>query len=143
MLAAALLPGLILPLSSGPEPRILSCIAGYYRCFGVPNVADLHAWGCEIADVMDCSGQAIPPRPQSPMGLAVACHGQQLHNTTGQDGTPVTFSLPVDIASVSAAHFRWLFADGSTRAPRAWQHTCVDFVHRHCLRTAERRVYTF
>ena len=23
----------------------------------------------------------------------------------------------MDIASVSAAHFRWLFADGSTRAP--------------------------
>jgi hypothetical protein len=114
---AALLPGLILPLSSGPEPRILSCIAGYYRCFGVPNVADLHAWGCDIGNATDCSGRAIPPRPQSPLGLAVACHGQQLHNTTGQDGTPVTFSLPVDIASVSAAHFRWLFADGSTRAP--------------------------
>ena len=129
MLAAALLPALILPLSSGdqprlapalppaPEPRILSCIAGYYRCFGVPNVADLHAWGCDIGNATDCSGRAIPPMPQSPLRLAMACHGQQLQNTTGQDGTPVTFSLPVDIASVSAAHFRWLFADGSTRAP--------------------------
>lgn len=105
------------PTLPSVEPRILSCIAGLYRCFGVPNATDLRAWGCNLGSTTDCSGRTTPQRPQTPLRLAVACHGQQLHNFTGQDGTPVTFSLPVDISSVQASHFRWLFADGSTRAP--------------------------
>eukprot|EP01049_Picozoa_sp_SAG25_P005754 SAG25_NODE_403_length_8470_cov_48.785506_4_plen_361_part_00 len=98
------------------EPKILSCIAGYYRCFGVPNQAAAHEWGCVVGSTTDCRGRTTTHLPMSPVQLLVACHGQQLHNQTSQDGTPVTFSLPVDMSTVDASHFRWTFADGSTRA---------------------------
>eukprot|EP00939_MAST-03C_sp_MAST-3C-sp1_P003359 g3359.t1 len=37
-----------------------------------------------------------------------------MKNHTGRDGTPVTFSLPVDVKSVKAEYFVWTFSDGST-----------------------------
>ena len=98
------------------EPKILSCIAGYYRCFGVPNQMAAHEWGCVVGNTTDCHGRTTTHLPMSHVQLLVACHGQQLHNQTSQDGAPVTFSLPVDMSTVDASHFRWTFADGSTRA---------------------------
>ena len=98
------------------QPRILSCIAGYYRCFGVPSQADAQAWGCNVVNTTDCRGRTTAFYGRSPLRMKLLCHGQQLHNVTSQDGTPVTFSLPVDVSSVEASHFRWVFADGSTGA---------------------------
>ena len=41
--------------------------------------------------------------------------GQGIKNTTSRDGTPVTFSWPVDVGTVKAEYFRWHFSDGTAR----------------------------
>lgn len=38
-----------------------------------------------------------------------------MSNSTSQDGTPVTFNLPVDMTTVKAEHFEWGFQDGTKR----------------------------
>ena len=107
------------------EPRmILSAIAGWYRCIGVPNKQDGALWSCPIISVPQCGG--APPvethRWASPLGLQFgACRGQKTAtNFTSQDATPVTFNWPVDMATVDASDFEYRFADGSAHAA-----TCV------------------
>jgi len=38
-----------------------------------------------------------------------------MSNSTSQDGTPVTFNLPVDMTTVKAEYFEWAFQDGTKR----------------------------
>ena len=77
----------------------------------VLNAPCSNVTGCSGATTAKACGAC-----QSPARIRLACAGQQLRNYTGQDGTPVTFSLPVDMATLKAEHFRWRYADGSTRA---------------------------
>lgn len=100
------------------EAKILTAIAGLYRCVGVPDVLDAKAWGCPVVSVPQCGGSPLTKTCgpcQTPTNIGFACRGQATTNTTGQDGTPVTFNLPVDVTSVLGSHFMWHFADGSTR----------------------------
>jgi len=106
-------------VAADTEPRILSMVAGLPRCIGVPGLAEARAWGCPVINVTQADGSTTAEACdacQTPLALALACHGQGMHNSTGQDGTPVTFSLPVDMGSVEASHFQWTFSDGTTRA---------------------------
>lgn len=38
-----------------------------------------------------------------------------MSNSTSQDGTTVTFNLPVDMTTVKAEYFEWAFQDGTKR----------------------------
>ena len=102
------------------EPKILSCIAGLHRCIGVDNPKQAQEFDCEVFNITTCSGSTTTTpcgACRKPNAIAVACIGQHLHNHTGQDGTPVTFSLPVVMDTVKAEHFLWTFADGTSRSP--------------------------
>ena len=102
------------------QPRILSVIAGLYRCIGTPSTADGARWGCAIDQVAPCGGGApvatLCRGCKPPAAIGLACLGQRAANHTSQDGTPVTFNLPVDMTTVKAEHFVWGFPDGTTRA---------------------------
>lgn len=102
------------------DPKILSCIAGLHRCIGVDDAKQAEDFGCELYNTTTCSGTTtITPcgACRNPRQMAVACIGQHLTNHTGQDGTPVTFNLPVVVDTVKAEHFLWTFADGTSRSP--------------------------
>lgn len=111
--------GLVASASAGLEPRILSCIAGLPKCVGVPDIHAAAEWGCPIVKVTDCSGKTTNNTCnacKSPRTIGMTCAGQGWRNNyTAQDGTPVTFNLPVDMSTVKADHFQWRFKDGSTR----------------------------
>ena len=99
-------------------PRILSAVAGLPRCIGVPSLTDARAWGCPIIEVVNKDGtkteESCAACGVKPAALALACIGQGMTNTTGRDGTPVTFSLPVDMSTVKAEYFQWTLSDGRT-----------------------------
>mmetsp|Transcript_40581 Transcript_40581/g.107550 ORF Transcript_40581/g.107550 Transcript_40581/m.107550 type:complete len:349 (-) Transcript_40581:85-1131(-) len=103
---------------SAQEPAVLACIAGLPKCIGVPDVATASSWGCPVMNITDCSGATSTQTCGAcitPRAVSMGCFRQDLRNDTSQDGTPVTFSLPVDVNSVKPQHFQWRFADGSTR----------------------------
>ena len=102
---------LIVLCSADSSPKILSCVAGLPRCIGVPDVATGKDWGCPILN--DTAGKETLPTPCiSPTQLKLACTGQGAQNFTGRDGTPVTFSHPVDMSTVKPEHFAWHLSDG-------------------------------
>lgn len=99
------------------EPRILSCVAGLPRCVGVSNMDEARKFGCPLVNVTARDGSTTEKTCdacKSPNTIRLACIGQGMKNHTGRDGTPVTFSLPVDVKSVKAEYFVWTFSDGST-----------------------------
>lgn len=99
------------------EPRILSCVAGLMGCMGVPGLDEARAWGCAVVNVTNCDGSVTPKTGATPQQIGAACIGQNLKNTTSQDGTPVTFSWPVDVTTVKPEYFEWTFLDGTKRSP--------------------------
>eukprot|EP00927_Polykrikos_kofoidii_P068053 TRINITY_DN63449_c0_g1_i1.p1 TRINITY_DN63449_c0_g1~~TRINITY_DN63449_c0_g1_i1.p1 ORF type:complete len:379 (+),score=45.34 TRINITY_DN63449_c0_g1_i1:62-1138(+) len=120
MSAQKLFFGLLAQTAYSQEPAVLSCIAGLPRCIGVPDVATGAEWGCPVVERTDCSGKTSREtcggcQPPAVIGFACLAGWSRLGNTTSQDGTPVTFSMPVDTSTVKAEHFQWRFADGSTR----------------------------
>ena len=119
-LALALFSPALLGDAAFIEPRVLSCIAGLHRCIGVDDAKQAQDFGCDVFNTTTCSGSTTTTpcgACRKPNAIAVACIGQDLHNHTGQDGTPVTFSLPVVMDTVKAEHFLWTFADGTSRSP--------------------------
>ena len=102
--------------SSEEPPRILSCVAGLPRCIGVPGLKEAREWGCPIINVTQKDGRAEEETCNAckarPANILAICAGQGLKNATGRDGTPVTFSLPVDMESLNASFFRWTLSDG-------------------------------
>ena len=102
--------------SSEEPPRILSCVAGLPRCIGVPGLKEAREWGCPIVNVTQKDGSAEEETCSAcktqPANILAICAGQGLKNATGRDGTPVTFSLPVDMESLDASFFRWTLSDG-------------------------------
>jgi MFS family permease len=53
----------------------------------------------------------------SPFKLGAMCFRQHLSSTTMQDGTPITFNLPVLASSLDAHYFVWHLKNGSTVKP--------------------------
>mmetsp|Transcript_40706 Transcript_40706/g.72850 ORF Transcript_40706/g.72850 Transcript_40706/m.72850 type:complete len:426 (-) Transcript_40706:266-1543(-) len=102
--------------SSDEPPRILSCVAGLPRCLGVPGLKEAREWGCPIVNVTQEDGSTEEETCNAckapPTGILATCAGQGMTNGTGRDGTPVTFSLPVDMESLKASYFRWTLSDG-------------------------------
>ena len=97
-------------------PRILSCVAGLPRCIGVPGLKEAREWGCPIVNVTQKDGSAEEETCSAchaqPANILAICAGQGLKNATARDGTPVTFSLPVDMESLNPLFFRWTLSDG-------------------------------
>lgn len=93
-------------------------VAGLPRCIGVPGIAEARAWGCPVVNVSKAGGGAPSEEMcgacMSPQQLGAVCTGQGMTNTTARDGTPVTFSLPVDMGSIKAEYFQWTLSDGRT-----------------------------
>ena len=103
--------GLVLVVCNADLPKILSCVAGLPRCIGVPDVESGKDWGCPIFN--NTEGKETLPAPcVTPQQLKLACAGQGATNFTGRDGTPVTFSHPVDMDTVKPEHFAWHLSDG-------------------------------
>ena len=102
-------------LSEEP-PQILSCVAGLPRCIGVPGLNEAREWGCPIINVTQTDGSTEEETCNAckarPANILLVCASQGLKNATGRDGTPVTFSLPVDMESLNPSFFRWTLSDG-------------------------------
>ena len=101
------------------EPKLLSEVAGVFRCLGVPDLDTAAKWGCQVDSITDCSGKTTKKANAAilpPQAMKAACNGQNLKNATGQDGLPITFNYPVDMSTVKAEHFVWHFPDGTSRA---------------------------
>ena len=109
----ALLVALLASFAAAQHPRILTCIAGVHRCLGVKDAAQAASFGCQVYNTTDCKTGKTTLEPcgacTTPTRLQAACLGQPLRNHTGQDGTPVTFNWPVDMSSLKAEHFEWVF----------------------------------
>ena len=97
-------------------PRILSCVAGLPRCIGVPGLKEAREWGCTIVNVTQKDGSAEEETCSAchaqPANILAICAGQGLKNATARDGTPVTFSLPVDMESLNPSFSRWTLSVG-------------------------------
>jgi hypothetical protein len=101
------------------EPKILTDIAGLFRCIGIKDVDTAVSWGCPVDSITDCTGATTKKAGAGSKSSALiqfACAGQNLKNSTSQDGMPVTFNFPVDMNSLKPDHFVWHFPDGTSRA---------------------------
>eukprot|EP00940_MAST-03C_sp_MAST-3C-sp2_P002289 g2289.t1 len=96
---------------------LIKAVPGLPRCIGVPSLEKAKEWGCPVINVTTSDGSLMEKTCdacQTPATIKIGCLGQGMTNSTARDGTPVTFSHPVDMKSVKAENFVWHFSDGSS-----------------------------